>query len=119
MITTGMLSAGYEASPLEKYADPSVLFGPDSTNIISHIFDIGVLPCVIEQFEMGEGDMVFVERVGGAGSGQYFNRLRIDGKTAILHNDNTALHLTLPGRYRLVYQGSTPLGAFLVQQTRY
>lgn len=118
MISTAVATQPTSSKDTTK-TDPAILFGSDSISNVSHVFPVDLTPVVIEQFGLSGVDAVYVERVGGAGSGQYFQRLKVNTYSTYLGEDNSILQLNYPGRYRLVYDGTTPLGSFLVQQVKY
>lgn len=116
-----MISTGSAEGPIARTTvptvSPNILFGPDSLHPFSHVFEVKNTPVVLAGFGLCVSDRVFVERITGPGSGNASCKLRIQGTTVALDTENTVIKLDLPGRYRLQYQGTTPLGAFTVDKT--
>jgi hypothetical protein len=114
VIKTGTVVTSSTPPQADKKIDPNVLFGKDSTSVLSHVFEVTDLHnyVIVEAFGLGANDKLLIESVAGEGSGQFFN---YTGN--YLAAEFEEMHVfKLIGRYRLRYQGKTPLGAFYVEK---
>lgn len=114
MIKTGTVVTSSTPPQADKKIDPSVLFGKDSVSNTSHVFEVTDAHnyVIVEAFGIGPNDKLYLESVAGDGSGQFFNRT---GNYLTGEFEEMAV-LKYIGRYRLHYEGQTPLGAFYVEK---
>lgn len=119
MISTGKLTEVSPGRIIPQPTNEKILFGPDSVSPYSHVFTVakGEL-VVIVGYNLSATDSLFVEHVGGEGSGQFFAPVVVGGTPIKVDAVDSYICISTPGRYRLSYEGETPLGAFYVEATR-
>ena len=120
MIQTGKLVESPQVKNIPQPVGPNVLFGPDSTSKYSHVFSVSNgEEASIVAYNIAEGDSVTLEHVGGENSGQFFTPVIEGGYyLQIVGGIDSCLKINSPGRYRLKYDGTTPIGAFYVELTK-
>lgn len=120
MIRTGKISDYQTQKNTPQPIGDKVLFGPDSTSKYSHVFSVAANEfVVIVGYNLSSGDVLSLEHVGGEGSGQFFSAVVDRGCYVQLICDvDSSIRITRPGRYRLRYDGNTPVGAFYVEVTK-
>ena len=95
-------------------ARPYMLFGPDSTDTLSHVIEAVDHGFLIQAFQL-QGDAVLtVQMVAGTGAADYAEDIIIDGQRIRVTPDNNVVFLPWPFRFRLQYSGSQMLGSFTV-----
>lgn len=120
MIQTGKLVESPQVKNSPQPVGPNVLFGPDSTSKYSHVFTVSANePVFVTGYNIADNDCVVLEHVGGENSGQFFTPVVIGGRIMCIYNHaDSVLPIHIPGRYRLRFEGSTPIGAFYVELTK-
>jgi hypothetical protein len=108
------LSEVSEGKSVAQPTNPKVLFGPDSLNNASHTFAVKDTPLPVVAYNLGPDDTLILQHVGGDG-GQFYQDVYQAGTLIQITSGQTCLYVTVPGRYRLRYDGQTPLGAFYVE----
>lgn len=85
-------------------AEPCLLFDPDSTTNVSHVFEVSEAK-IIRAFDLAQGEVLSVEMVAGAGSGHMFEPMILNGSVLRITGPNNVLLIPIPGRYRLRFHG--------------
>jgi len=111
VVKTGILSPRVTDSPKSINADPLILFDKNSVESISHVITTGpeCSNVFIEAFNLDDVEIV-IQRVGGPGSGEWFNNYRV------LTGDDPLVRLAIPGRWRAIVKPEyeKDLGKFFV-----
>lgn len=95
VVNPPMWSAG------QAHRSGNVLFGPNSTDCISHVFTVDTLPLVIQAYGLANGECVQIEMVTGCGAGDEFAPLKYAcGCCATLCDGRNTLVIPWEGRYR-------------------
>ncbi len=120
MIQTGKIAEHKTLKNIPQPVGDKILFGPDSTSKYSHVFSVYANDfAVIVGYNLSPGDSLSLEHVGGEGSGQFFSPVVDRGcSVQIICDVDSSMRITRPGRYRLRYDGNTPIGAFYVEITK-
>lgn len=95
------------------YLDTIVLFNDKSTQTNSPIITIDDEPVIIRAHALAAGESANVELVDGEGEGQYFTPYQRNGCQLKLTRKCNQIILAVPGRYRLVLNG-TPGASYIV-----
>lgn len=115
-IRTGhVIQGSQKLEPQKIEADPNILFGKDSVELMSHVFTTTQSErVVVEAFNLTTTQLV-IERVGGKGSGEWFSGY------GVLTSQRSRVILDIPGRWRCVVSAigqDNGLGTFFVQVAR-
>lgn len=95
-------------------ARPYMLFGPDSTDNLSHVIEAVDHGFLIQAFGL-QGDAALTVRMSaGQGMSDYEEDIQLFGNRVRVTETNNVVFLPWPFRYRLQYTGSQPLGSFIV-----
>ena len=115
------LMLGPAGDPCSEQPEPCVFFSAqtDPLALASHIFDVaaggeGSEVMQIMAFDMAPDDVIVVEQVFGAGSGEYFAPIQFDGTRLALDSSTNRLLIPTSGRFRLRYTAGTPGKALVV-----
>jgi hypothetical protein len=86
--------------------DSRILFGPDSTELSSHVFAVVNKPYTVRAFNLLSGEQVALQMVAGSGSGTYYApAVTPEGAAIVLTPSRPSHMLSVSGRYRAVLTG--------------
>jgi len=118
MIRTGQITDIGPGKSVPQTSDDRILFGPNSISELSHTFTVrSDAPVAITAYNLGENDRLYLTHVSSIDT-QYIQRVVTNGENIFLSSDNTAMRVIPAGRYRLEFEGESPLGAFYVEIVR-
>ena len=113
----GQIRTGFPVAAATEQEKPQyrLLFGPDSTEPLSHVVEASAHALLLQGFNLSASDVFDVEMVAGADSASYAAPIVIGGQKLQLSGQRNLVVLPWPMRYQLrKVQGSTPLGGFVV-----
>mgnify|MGYP000005098170 CR=1 FL=1 len=119
MIQTGKLIETPQFKTAPQPVADKVLFSADSTSKYSYVFTVQANElAVIVGYNLADGDSLHLDHVGGEGSGQFFTPVIDRAYPVAISSHDSSVRIRFPGRYRLRFEGSAPIGSFYAEITR-